>query len=541
MPLGSGIFVEFMRLPRTGELNSYLVFRDGMGDARVIAGAPESFTGDTSGGLEIDQSVETSRAAYGPANSPRTRQAVKLPTGERAPEEVWRQMTADAEALRRTGRVGNVMGNTKVVNAINLGLLDNAGVDWRSSIGANKLADMTGFDDASAEPVKQALRAARAPSPAGITPEPPEEEETRSRRKGSTVLKGEASVKGLPGAMAAFGEDEGPWGFDDETADEPEVVRAAPIYTGEPVRLNEPPVHGVTLGDAYPVEKLRQVFGEKGMPHEAFGIPEERVKNLEIPEDLFNGLLVQVYEAGTTRADTAFRKAVRHKIERLVGSRDPEMANHLLKKLSEFYETGAKDIDAYRRAVDGEGENENEVEPPAKPLIPTLAKTVPDAEVQKWLHGRSSLAELFGLDPERVKRVMPEDELNALLVQILEAGLSDDSALKMAVKEKIIQNADSTLQPKLIMEYRNIIEGRGQNVVKYLPDGVLEEMAAGLIGVDPIVRVGSHIPIISHFMSVYGASKEDMLGVITNEFLTRGLLCDRTKSGVFKHYKQYKR
>ena len=146
MPLGSGIFVEFMRLPRTGELNSYLVFRDGMGDARVIAGAPESFTGDTSGGLEIDQPVETSRAAYGPANSPRTRQAVKLPTGGRAPEEVWGQMIAEAEALRRTGRVDDVMGNTKVVNAINRGLLDNAGVDWQSHIGANKLVHMTGFE-----------------------------------------------------------------------------------------------------------------------------------------------------------------------------------------------------------------------------------------------------------------------------------------------------------------------------------------------------------------------------------------------------------
>ena len=441
MPLGGGIFVEFMRLPRTGELNSYLVYRDGMGDARVIAGAPESFMGGASGALEIDQPVETSRAAYGPANSPRTRQAVKLPTGERAPEEVWGQMTAEAKALRRTGRVDNVMGNTKVVNAINRGLLDNAGVDWQPYIGANKLSDMTGFDAASAEPVKQALRSARAPSQTEIAPEPPKSENTRSRREGSTVLKGEAPVSGYEEALDALGEGEGPWGFDDETVDEPKAVQAAPIYTGEPVRLNEPPVHGVTLGDAYPVEKLRQVFGEKGVPHEAFGLPEERVKNLEIPEDLFNGLLVQVYEAGTTRADTAFRKAVRHKIERLVGSRDPEMANHLLKKLSEFYETGAKDIDAYRRAVDGEDKGEDEQAASDKPLLPELPDTVSEEEIKKWLHGRESLVELFGLDPEQVKDI-PKDKLDALLVQILNVrskkqNLLQEILYKEAVKKKI--------------------------------------------------------------------------------------------------------
>ncbi len=42
MPPGRGLYLESIRRPRTGKLKLYLVHRDGMGDARVIAGAPES-------------------------------------------------------------------------------------------------------------------------------------------------------------------------------------------------------------------------------------------------------------------------------------------------------------------------------------------------------------------------------------------------------------------------------------------------------------------------------------------------------------------
>ncbi len=464
MPLGGGIFVEFMRLPHTGELNSYLVFRDGMGDARVIAGASESFTGDASGGLEIDQPVETSRAAYGPANSPRTRQAVKLPTGERAPEEVWRQMTAEAEALRRTGRVDNVMGNTKVVNAINRGLLDNAGVDWQSHIDVNKLSNMTGFDDASAEPVIQALRAARPPSqpearfirasfspdtekpepvPAPttirataqppsqpeITPELSAKAEAESGGKGSTVLIGGSGVDDLREAMGEPRAIEGSRGLDDEAEDE----LSSPRTTGKPGSNDEPPAPSVMIDDHNLAEKKNEIFGENGVPYKAFGFSEEGVQKLGLAEDEFNGFLTRMVLSATSN-DPADHIAMRREIAQTIGPRNRHVASRLGNWYSRLIQEGPGVFTPYRREV--EREEGNKQNTPARSLLPELPDTVSEEEIKKWLHGRESLVELFGLDPERVKHI-PKDKLDAMLVQILEARSRKDYNFTRAVENKM--------------------------------------------------------------------------------------------------------
>ena len=385
MPLGGGIFVEFMRLPHTGELNSYLVYRDGMGDARVIAGTPESFTGDTSGGLEIDQPVETSRAAYGPANSPRTRQAVKLPTGGRAPEEVWGQMIAEADALRRTGRVDDVMGNTKVVNAINRGLLDNAGVDWQSHIGANKLVHMTGFDDGSAEPIKQALRSARPLSQAGITPDDLEGREITSRGKGSKVLKGGSGADDLRGSMDEPRASAGSRGFDDEAEDErglferfgdrfkswtepperPGVVidlppreewnvvpteefqdqyieprrETAPVPAKDEGRDESGPKASVTSDSPKPTNRNSDSEAQKWMKElhvpslsKHFGLSVKRMQSSPVPEKELNALMVRILEAGSKR-DKAFTDAVEEEIYETLQPRDDPVMSHLIQEL----------------------------------------------------------------------------------------------------------------------------------------------------------------------------------------------------------------
>lgn len=146
MPLGRGLYLEYIRRPYTGDLNAYLVFRDGGGGTRVIAGAPESFTGDESGGLEIDQPVQESRAAYGPAHSSRTRQSTALPTGEQTPEAAWEALTEAAKDLRRRGLSEDVMADNRRANRITRSLMDAAGIPWGRVVGANKLYHLPGFD-----------------------------------------------------------------------------------------------------------------------------------------------------------------------------------------------------------------------------------------------------------------------------------------------------------------------------------------------------------------------------------------------------------
>ena len=146
MPLGRGLYLEYIRRPHTGDLNAYLVFRDGGGGTRVIAGAPESFTGDESGGLEVDRQLQESRAAYGPSNLPRTRQAVRLPTGEQTPEAAWEALTEAAKDLRRRGLSEDVMGDNRRANRITRSLMDAAGIPWGRVVGANKLYHLPGFE-----------------------------------------------------------------------------------------------------------------------------------------------------------------------------------------------------------------------------------------------------------------------------------------------------------------------------------------------------------------------------------------------------------
>ena len=570
MPLGSGIFVEFMRLPRTGELNSYLVFRDGTGDARVIAGAPESFTGDTSGRLEIDQPVETSRAAYGPSNSYKTRQAVKLPTGGRPSEEVWGQMTADAEALRRTGRVDNVMGNTKVVNAINLGLLDNAGIDWQPYIGANKLADMTGFDDASAEPVKQALRSLRPirpdapiiranplrpteeadpvpapptiratrrpPSQPVITPENPESGRITSRSKGSTVLKGDPGVHGVEKAKDALGVGNRPWGFDDETMEEPEVIRATPLTTGKPGSDDEPPAPSAKIGDHSLAAKQSEIFGENGVPYKAFGFSEEQAQKFDMAEDELNEFLTRLALSAFSD-DPAMHLAMIQEIDQAVGPHSRYVASYLKNHHSKLVQEGPGVFAPYRREV--ERENEKKKMPP-RAWIPMQATEMSEAQIQERLNSRSSLTDLFGLESDLIKNVS-QGKLKLILAQIVDLAemyhfdsgeavkygtdLQNNILLKFGIDHFELQTRLNDIIKRLQNSPKHVAS------FKYLTDETLERIykektGKGLVG----KFVGFAIqnlpgPGVSGASSLTGSGSSIQINTLRHEFYRRGIAC----------------
>lgn len=230
---------------------------------------------------------------------------------------------------------------------------------------------MKGFDAESAEPIKQALRAARPPSqpearfirasfspdtekpepvPAPttirataqppsqpeITPEPPEEG-AKSRRKGSTVLKGDPGVRGLPGAMDALGVGQGPWGFDDDGPNKPEgsdrVSVPTPYQSGGRAEDKHSPSgrsHLPNLSDAATEEGVQKRLHGRGSLAELFGIDPERIKH--IPERKLNTLLVQIMEAKPT--SSTYNMDVRNKIYEVIGYDDLELAVYLDEELS---------------------------------------------------------------------------------------------------------------------------------------------------------------------------------------------------------------
>ncbi len=101
--LEKGIYIEFKPVQSTddvgvlGKVHSYLVFRDGIGNARVIRGglpAPEtidaigrSFIGGDIN-VQADIPLQRSKDRYGPDDTPQSRHARKLDLGGREPEDV---------------------------------------------------------------------------------------------------------------------------------------------------------------------------------------------------------------------------------------------------------------------------------------------------------------------------------------------------------------------------------------------------------------------------------------------------------------------
>ncbi len=161
--LEKGIYIEFGPAQSSGvevldKLHSYLVFRDGKGNARVIRGGPpgedfEPVKAGFGGDIEVqaDIPLRRSKDRYGPDDTPQSRDARKLDLGGREPEEVWKGMVKRAKAINGAGIDYDIW--TQNSNSVTRAALEAGGVDPQKSIppGIDK-GDLTGFDNDLSKP-----------------------------------------------------------------------------------------------------------------------------------------------------------------------------------------------------------------------------------------------------------------------------------------------------------------------------------------------------------------------------------------------------
>ncbi|MCZ6607786.1 MAG: hypothetical protein O7A64_08990 [Alphaproteobacteria bacterium] len=164
--LEKGIYIEIKSVQLTddigvfGKLHSYLVFRDGKGNARVIRGGPpagkslKAFAKAAAGGdieVQADVALQRSKDRYGPDDTPQSRHARKLDLGGREPEEVWKGMVERAKAINGAEIDYDVI--TQNSNSVTRAALESGRVDPNKSIppGIDK-GDLTGFDNDLSKP-----------------------------------------------------------------------------------------------------------------------------------------------------------------------------------------------------------------------------------------------------------------------------------------------------------------------------------------------------------------------------------------------------
>ncbi|MCH7646536.1 MAG: hypothetical protein IH788_04985, partial [Nitrospinae bacterium] len=161
-----GIYIEIKPAQLTdvvgvfGKAHSYLVFRDGKGNARVIRGGlPAPETADKlirmvgGGDIEVqaDIPLQRSKDRYGPDDTPQSRHARKLDLGGREPEDVWKGMVARAKAINGAEIDYDVW--TQNSNSVTRAALEAGGVDPNKSIPAGiDKGDLTGFDNDLSKP-----------------------------------------------------------------------------------------------------------------------------------------------------------------------------------------------------------------------------------------------------------------------------------------------------------------------------------------------------------------------------------------------------
>ena len=157
--LEKGIYIEIKSVQLTddvgvfGKLHSYLVFRDGKGNARVIRGGPKDDAMFLVGGdieVQADVALQRSKDRYGPDDTPQSRHARKLDLAGREPEEVWKGMVERAMAINGAGIDYDFRQNS---NSVTRAALEAGSVDPQKSIppGIDK-GDLTGFDNDLSKP-----------------------------------------------------------------------------------------------------------------------------------------------------------------------------------------------------------------------------------------------------------------------------------------------------------------------------------------------------------------------------------------------------
>ena len=161
--LEKGIYIEFGPAQSGGvevldKLHSYLVFRDGKGNARVIRGGPtgkgiEALKAGFGGDIEVqaDIPLQRSKDKYGPDDTPQSRHARKLDLGGREPEEVWKGMVERAKAINGAEIDYDVI--TQNSNSVTRAALESGRVDPNKSIPPRIDKDrLNGFDNDLSKP-----------------------------------------------------------------------------------------------------------------------------------------------------------------------------------------------------------------------------------------------------------------------------------------------------------------------------------------------------------------------------------------------------
>lgn len=175
--LEKGIYIEFrpatsssgLEVP-TGDLHSYLVFRDGDGNARVIRGGPRGGLKFMVGGpieVQVDKPLQQSEDKYGRGETPESRHARKLDLGGQKPEEVWKGMSKRANEIGEAKLDYDLVGKDQNSNSVTRALLKTADIPVEKVIppGVDK-GKLPGFENDLSDPSSGASREEdKAPKP----------------------------------------------------------------------------------------------------------------------------------------------------------------------------------------------------------------------------------------------------------------------------------------------------------------------------------------------------------------------------------------
>lgn len=149
-----GIYLEVNNIssvtPSLGKRHSYLVYRDGKGNERVIRGGPASMLGWLVGGdikVEADVPLSQSIDCYAPGEKPGSRPSRKLDLGGRAAETVWADMVKEAKRIDG-GQLDYDVNPPQTSNSVTRALLKAGRIDADKALPPGITKDrLTGFDN----------------------------------------------------------------------------------------------------------------------------------------------------------------------------------------------------------------------------------------------------------------------------------------------------------------------------------------------------------------------------------------------------------
>ena len=218
---------------------------------------------------------------------------------------------------------------------------------------------------------------------------------------------------------------------------------------------------------------------------------------------------------------------MRREIAQTIGPRNRYVASRLGNWYSRLIQEGPGVFTPYRREV--EREEGNKQNTPARSLLPELPDTVSEDEIKKWLHGRESLVELFGLDPEQVKDI-PKEKLDALLVQILNVRPQKKNGFqgivyKEAVKKKIYDTfslRNPNLEARLFEGLKYVEMDPNWMNYRYLSVEDLKKERERIKQMEPYLETMDFAPFPASVIMSRGSKNQQK--TLNDEFKRRGVL-----------------